>query len=118
MKYIDAKFEQLVQYVCSKNKKIILFGSGAVCKTYVPYMLHKYNMVDRVLFIVDNNPTKQGKKVLIGDRFVDILSPSQLAVCKEDFCVIITNGDFYPVMKQLDEIDNCNNKECFIAAII
>lgn len=118
MQYIEATSNQFARYVKDNNLKLVFFASGAVCKTYVPYILQKYNLVDRVLFIVDNNPTKQGKKVLIGDRFINILSPSQLSICKEDFCVIITNGDFYPVMKQLDEIENCNNRECFIAAIM
>ena len=53
MRYVKATEEQFSDYVNKNNKKVILFGSGAVCKTYIPYIFLKYNLCDKVMCIID-----------------------------------------------------------------
>ena len=118
MNYKNSTAEQFAQYVKTNEKKIIVFGAGAVCKTYIPYITAEYELWERIICIVDNNPAKQGERVDFGKVRVPIKGIDCLKNCREDYCVIISNGDFYSVMKQLDGIDECHNKVCFIAAMM
>lgn len=118
MQYINATTEQFAQYVKQSNKKIILFGAGAVCKTFIPYILSKYELLERVLYVVDNNPAKQGHFIKFDKNDIPIKNIDILNHCNENYCVVITNGDFYSAMKQLDQMKICSDKMCFIAAIM
>lgn len=118
MQYINVKIKNFIDFVKKNNMKVILFGAGAVCKTFIPYIFEKYNLCDSILWIVDNNTAKQGQSVRIGSREICIRNISSFDGIKEDYCVLITNGDFYSVMRQLDGIASCNDKKCFIAAIM
>lgn len=116
MRYIKATPESFANFVIENDKKIILFGAGAVCKTFVPYIADKYSFTNRIIYIIDNDLSKQGTMVNINDNYVSITRTDILWKCKEDYCVLITNGDFYSVTTQLNQIIECNNKVCFIAA--
>lgn len=116
MKYINATAEGFSEYIKENNKKIILFGAGAVCKTFVPYISNKYNFTNRIICVVDNNPDKQGQFVNINGRKIPITGADIFNECNEDYCVLITNGEFYSVMCQLDGIKGCNDRCCFIVA--
>lgn len=118
MKYKKATAEQFAKYVKMTGKKIIIFGSGAVCKTYIPYIMAEYELLEKILCIVDNNPAKQGSMIDFGKVKVPVEGIGCLKDYREDYCVIISNGDFYSVMKQLDGIDECRDKVCFIAAMM
>lgn len=102
MNYKNSTAEQFAQYVKTNEKKIIVFGAGAVCKTYIPYITAEYELWERIICIVDNNPAKQGERVDFGKVRVPIKGIDCLKNCREDYCVIISNGDFYSVMKQLE----------------
>lgn len=116
MKYIDASVDSFAEYINKSKKKIILFGAGAVCKTFIPYIARKYNWSSNIIYVVDNNPSKQGMTVNINEKKVPIVKSDIFTVCEQDYCVLITNGEFYSVMTQLNQIDQCDDKYCFIAA--
>lgn len=118
MKYVNASIKQFAQYVKENSKKIILFGSGAVCKTFIPYVLNQYEISENVLCVIDNNPAKQGQVIQFNKKVVRVCSIDIIEHCEEDYCIVITNGDFYSVMNQLDQIKECADRVCFIAAII
>lgn len=116
MRYINANVENFARYIKKNKKKIILFGAGTVCRTFVPYIFNKYDLNNSILCIIDNNEAKQGTYVCIKNQNILVKNIGILSKYKEDFCVLITNGEFYSVMQQLDNIEACHNKECFIAA--
>lgn len=118
MQYKNATPEQFAQYIKIYNKKIIIFGAGAVCKTFIPYIMAKYGIYEKILYVIDNNPAKQGEILDFGQVKIPIKGSDCLKDCKEDYCIIISNGDFYSVMKQLDEIEECYDKVCFIASVM
>lgn len=118
MRLIKASIEEFLNYVRRKNKKIILFGNGAVCKTYIPYICVKYNLLDRVISIIDNNLLKHGNIVCFEDKQVKIESINILNDIQDDYCILITNGDFYSVIKQLDELNLKDTILCFFVAMM
>ena len=46
-------------------------------------------------------------KVAINALEIPIVTSDVLIKCKEDYCILITNGEFYSVMQQLNQIDEC-----------
>jgi hypothetical protein len=116
MKYINATVESFSEYVKKTDRKILLFGAGAVCKTFVPYISQKYGLMSRIMYVIDNNPAKQGSILKFGNNNVPIVSAEILNNIESDYCILITNGDFYSVMLQLNQIEKCKNIYCFIAA--
>lgn len=116
LNYSNANIKEFARFVKEKNKKIILFGSGTVCKTFIPYLVEKYKLTDRLLYIVDNNKAKQGGYININAKFISIVGPDIFTTFEGNYCVLITNGDFIGVVSQLNEIDKLDNVECFIAA--
>ena len=116
MRYINATVQSFAEYVQKNNKKIILFGAGAVCKTFVPYITGKYNISTNIIYIIDNNPAKQGSFVDFNGNSVPVVKIEVLKDCMEDYCILITNGDFYSVITQLDRIEECSNVCGFIAS--
>lgn len=118
MRYINATVQSFAEYVLEKDRKIILFGAGAVCRTFIPYIAKKYDFTDNIIYIIDNNPAKQGNFIDINDKSVPIVNADVLKGDLNEYCVLITNGDFYPVIMQLDQIEKCRDVCCFIAAYI
>lgn len=116
MKYIESTKESFAEYLKSTNCKIVLFGAGAVCRTFVSALLADLGLSDRVVCVIDNNPAKQGESIAFKGNLVDIVSADILFSLSVDYCVLITNGDFYTVINQLDRLEECRDKCCFIAA--
>lgn len=116
MKYINAEICSFVEFIKQNEKKVILFGAGAVCKTFIPYISKKYNLAEEYLYVIDNNTAKHGQRIEINGNNVPVVSIDVLDNCKEDYCILITNGEFYSVMQQLEQIKVCKERYCFIAA--
>lgn len=114
----NANQETLAEYILKKNKKIVLYGAGAVCKTFVPYYLLLHGLSDRVLFVVDSNVNKHGSCVDIGEKSVYVKGIDELKKCREDYCILITNGDFYSSIKQLEGLEDLDQTEVFLMAVI
>lgn len=116
MKYLKASVEEFSHYIKHHNKKVILFGYGAVCKTFIPYIANKYSFSDKIELIIDNNPSKCGSTFMVNNKTVRVVGVDALEKVSNDYCILITNGDFYPVANQLNTIDSCNDMVCFVAA--
>jgi mannosyltransferase OCH1-like enzyme len=116
MKYINATVEAFSEFVKKTNKKIILFGAGTVCRTFVPYITELHGLTAHIIYVVDNNTTKQGGSIKFGDYNVPVVSVEIFNSCREDYCILITNGDFYSVVQQLQQTAIRDDICCFIAA--
>ncbi len=118
MNILNANQDTLAEYIKHNNKKIILYGAGAVCKTFVSYYLSTYGLSERVLFAVDSNVNKYGTHIAVGEKTIIVNCIEELRKCKENYCIFITNGDFYSSIKQLDQIEELKQVEAFLIAAI
>ncbi len=116
MHFLNSTFTEFSQYIKTHNLNIILFGNGAICKTVLPYVAEQYNFTNRISYIIDNNPDKQGSIVTFNSISVPVTSIEILEQLQDDYCVLITNGDFYSVVSALNTIPGCGKVPCFIAA--
>ncbi len=119
MKKIKASFDQFASRVLETEQNIVLFGAGAIGRILIPYLCQEYGLEDRVLCYIDNNPDKQGGNIKLVKKSVPVYSPEyfcQLPV--HSFVVLITNGDFYPVLEQLEAIEALQETEVYLAAVM
>lgn len=119
MKLIKASFEQFAHYIKHKNKKVVMFGSGAIGKVLIPYISNYYEFDEQILCYIDNNPAKRQMKVELATRKVAVYSIEYLqSVEMGDIVLMVTNGDFGPVLSQLQGIENLQETEVFLAPVM
>ncbi len=119
MKKINALFSEFASHVKSVNKDIVLFGAGAMGRILIPYICKEYGLEERVKCCIDNNPAKQGKDILLISKAVPVYSLEYLGQLQEgSFVLVITNGDFYPVLEQLETLPYMKEIEVYLAAVM
>lgn len=119
MKKMRASYQEFADHVKETNKNIVLFGAGAMGKILLPYLCIKYKIEERVICYIDNNPIKQGKNIILGSLEAPIYSVEYLRELQENsFVLMITNGDFYPVLEQLEKMPQMRETEVYLAAVM
>lgn len=119
IKLIKTSFQEFAEYIKISQKNIVLWGAGAIGKILIPYICHKYDLDTKVLGYIDNNPAKQGQEIELASRRVKILSCEYLTeLVPDDIVLMITNGDFYPVLEQLSHISGMQALTVCIAPVI
>lgn len=119
MRLIKATIEQFVERIKKKNLRIVLFGAGAMGKVLLPYISNKYELDERMLGCMDNNVTKQKSLLELSSRKIPIYAPSYIEeIACDNFVVLITNGDFYSVIKQLEQIERLKDIECYLLPVM
>lgn len=116
MKYLSTTIDEFSKFVIDNDMNIILFGYGAVCKTFIPYIANNRGFSNKIKYIIDNNPAKRGKYFLFDENKVPVVDSSIFERIPKNYCLLITNGDFYSVIEQLKHIKCCEEMPCFISA--
>lgn len=119
MRLIKTSFGEFSEYIKRTNRNIVFWGAGAIGKILIPYICHKYDLDAKVLGYIDNNPAKQGQEIELASRKVEIFSSEYLSgIISDDIVLMITNGDFYPVLEQLSHVSGTHDLLVCIAPVI
>lgn len=119
MKLIKTSFREFAEYVKGTNKNIVFWGAGAIGRVLIPYICNQYGLDRRVSGYIDNNPAKQGEEVALISKKVKIYSAAFLeSLCAGEYVLMITNGDFYPIIEQLNGMPGMANVQVCIAPVI
>lgn len=119
MKRVKASFEEFAGHIKTTGNKIVFFGAGAIGRVLIPYICHRYQLDERVLCYIDNNPAKQNQEIELSSRRVKIFSIDYLEQLQnENYVIMITNGDFFPVLEQLEERVETQGIEVYIAPVM
>ncbi len=119
MRLIKTSFSEFAAHVKETDKKILFWGAGAIGRVLIPYICHQYNIEGKVMGYVDNNPVKQGREIELVSRKVKVFSSDILKeICANNCIIMITNGDFYPVIEQLNAMPEMKDVAVCIAPII
>lgn len=119
MKMVKTSFREFAEYVKEKNKSIVFWGAGAIGRVLIPYICNQYGLDARVIGYIDNNLAKQGKEIELSSAKAKIYSAGFLEKLHADeFVLMITNGDFYPVLEQLKTMSCMEGVMVCIAPII
>ncbi len=107
-------FENLKQEIVSKNKTLVLFGCGAIGQISTIRILDELCMLDRIDCYIDNDSSKWGGTIEVGDREFLIRSPEYLNVCNDNIVVLLNISRFYDVIEQLKTVERTGPMECYI----
>lgn len=115
----NTDFYSFAKRIKRNKKKVILFGAGSVMVSWMPYILDHYRLYDVVLYCVDNDMHKWNHQIQIGEKVYDIKSPEMLKSSDMDqLLILITSRYIASIIKQLNEIHQLDNTECYIADIM
>ena len=115
----NVPFAQFGMDIKEKNKKMILFGAGTLLTGWIPYVLERYEITDKVLGIMDNSASKWGNQVCInGMLFLVEPVEKMISTVTEDTMILITSSYFAAMIEQLDNIRELEYTECYAAPIM
>ena len=108
-KLINCDMEYFLDYI--RNKRIIAFGAGSKFRMF----LERFELVDRVDFVVDNDEGKQGIRVEAGGKSFAVRSAQALVdPCKAGAAILITNlAGFLSIMEQINAMPELDGTEVF-----
>lgn len=116
---IKTTFQKFAEHVTETDKRIIFWGAGAIGKVLMPYICHRYGLDAKVLGYIDNNPVKQGQEIELASRKTRVCSCDLLKGLNPDrYILMISNGDFYPVLEQLEAMPGMRDTMVCIAPMI
>lgn len=121
MKLKNLPYIELAGKIKEEQKNIIVYGAGMIGEIVVPEILERFRLKEYLRFYVDADPYKQGKRIAISGSDYEIKAIEDLkAYCSQDknTVILITNSHFYPVVRDLDEIEELQDVESYIVPVI
>lgn len=111
----NKEVNELIKYIKAEKKSVILFGAGVIGNTVIPNVFNDNNIIDKILYYVDNDKLKQGNNVTVFNKRFNIKSADVLkSINNENTIIIITISQFSAVLEQLDSIPELEGIETYI----
>ncbi|MBQ7920646.1 MAG: hypothetical protein IJ324_11985 [Lachnospiraceae bacterium] len=118
MKYLCGDYRTIANKIKSNNLNVAVYGAGMIGQIFVPHLIEEYDLFDNLLFFMDMDKRKQGNKVQIGTKEYAVESPNKLREIPKDTIILITNSNYSPIAKMLDEIEELAQTEGYIIPIL
>lgn len=115
----NSAIDEFAAYVTNNRKRIALFGAGTLLKSWIPYVLERYGINDRVEMIIDNAPDKWGRQISLNGKhfYIETAEVFHQKIGK-DTVILITSSYFAAMVHQLDKIQELDSVECYIMPIM
>ena len=97
-----------------KDKKIICFGAGIMCKDAIEYL----GIAEQVLFVLDNDPHKQNTFVNVSGKSYKIYSVTDMPSPEDGTVLLITSKFFSDIAAQVQEADSIKKLELAIYPLL
>lgn len=107
-------FEQMNREITDRDMPIIIFGAGVIGTVTVPEILWQYDLLNRVLFYVDNCSREHGKKICVRNAAISIESADKLSEVGKNAAVIVAISRYAEVLKQLENMQCTNDMICYV----
>ena len=110
--------EELAKYIKEQNKKIVVYGAGMIGKVIIPDYLLQYDIIDNLQFYVDMDVRKQQKGIEVQGQHYEVCSKDGLLKMPKDSILLVTNSNYNPVLKMLDEMEGLDGREAILFPVI
>lgn len=114
MKLECCLFSELSKYVINEEKRIIMFGSGAIGQVSTPEILNSYNLLSYVDCYIDNDEKKWNQTIAVCGKSFTIRSPQYLESCSSKTIILLNISRYTEVLKQLESMKCTNDMECYL----
>ncbi len=104
--------------IFKKYDKIVLFGVGSL--TINMFEAYKYLLFEeKVDYIIDNDPSKDGKIIQINGKSIHIISAERFSnLYYKDYALLIMPVFMLDIVKQLDKLEKFNDISTYIYAFL
>lgn len=107
-------FQQMAYEIHSENMSIVVLGAGVLGTITTSEILNQYQLLEKVLFYIDNNTNIQRQEVIASDRNLKVKAVETLNTVHKKIVVIIAVSRFMEVLEQLNGIQCMKNTVCYI----
>ena len=118
MRFLYNTYEKIANHIKKENRYIVVYGAGMIGSVWIPYFIQKYQLCDNLLFYIDQDKRKQCGTISIGDRQYEVKNLEYLRKIPENAVVLVTNSNFSPIVKMLDEIEELRDVEGYIIPVL
>ena len=103
------------KYLLEKNKKVICFGTGLMCEE----ALSIFEIKSAVEFLMDNDTSKQGKRIKLAGSEYTVYSPEEgIKKLRENMIILVTSGHFNAMKEQLNNLKLANTVEVYVYPVL
>lgn len=95
--------KKILEEVTKRNKRVICYGAGMVLH-HCEHILNRIGIASNIYCILDRDVKKNGKRIKIAGREIQVRSLQSMSNCKlDEFVVLVTCEKFEEVREQLRE---------------
>ena len=107
-------FADLAKRIKEANKKIIMFGAGAIGQVSAPKILEAYGLLEHVCCYIDNNEKKWGTFIETCNRSYEVKSPQYLNEITEHAVILLNISRFSDALHQIEQMACTEHMECYV----
>lgn len=111
-------FAEMAGSIKAQGSKIVLFGAGVIGTSTTPVILDNFGLGDYVVCCIDNDVSKWGKDIKVGQRTVRICAPDILRTMGANVSVLINVSRYADVLEQLEHMECTEAMSCYIMPLI
>lgn len=114
----NSTIEDLVAKIHAENRSIIVYGAGMIGTVYIPYFIEEYSLNNNLICFFDVDKRKQRNVINIGKNQYLIRSPEEIKNISSDTIILITNSNYYPIVKMMDSMTELEKNEAYIIPVM
>lgn len=118
MQLRSGSFKDMAKELKEQNKKVALFGAGAIGAVVVPEILHSFGLDSYIDCYIDNDAKRWGEQLESSYTSKPVCSPEYLNQSKEDTIILLNISRYVEVLKQLEEMACTRNMVCYIVPMM
>ena len=107
-------FSELAKEIRKFNKRIIMFGAGAIGQVITPEILKDLDCLNQVDCYLDNNRSMWRKKISACGIDFEVRSPEYLNECPAGTVILLNISRFSDVILQLEGMECTKDMDCYI----
>lgn len=109
------KLKDFLKHIQQTQKKVYCFGTGLMAEEALSYS----EIQDATVGVIDNEVSKQGKKIQLCGREYSVYSPEQvISVLNANTVVLLTSGHYKAMSEQLKKLNISNDVEVFVYPVL
>lgn len=115
MNYLS--INKVVERIKNSNGKIVIYGAGMIGQIVVPWIVEEYDLLNHILFYVDNDIHKQGLDITILNKSVSIKTAESLKYLPENTIIFLTNSNYTSIISYFCSIRELDDVDLFIVPV-
>lgn len=118
MKLCCDSFDKIKECVNDRQLSVIIYGAGMIGQVVMPYIIKEYELTENLLFYVDGDDSKQGNRIMVCGKEVEVKAPEALKHLPKGTVILITNSNYSSVVSMLDSIQELKDNIGVIIPVI